>query len=107
MIENQEPNNGGGISLRIAWRAVNRSDRIARGVGFQREHFITGVKNTPLNITKPNLVISPNLIVLRFIDSIIFRIKLICSLEQRVPIAGVNSQTLKVVFASLDGEASC
>ena len=81
MNENQEPNSVGGISSRIAWRAVNRSGRIARGVGFQRGHFITGVKNTPLDITKPNLVISPNLIVLRLIDSINFRIKPDFSLE--------------------------
>jgi hypothetical protein len=44
---------------------------------------------------------------MRLLNSTSFRIKVDCPSGHRVSIAGVDSQTLKVVFASLGGEASC
>ena len=56
---------------------------------------------------KLNQVIAPTFVPMRLLNSTSFRIKVVCPSGHRVSIAGVDSQTLKAVFASLGGEVSC
>jgi Transposase len=56
---------------------------------------------------KLNQVIAPTFVPMRLLNPISFRVKVDCPSGHRVSIAGVDSQTLKAVFASLGGEVSC
>ena len=56
---------------------------------------------------KLNQVLAPTFVPMRLVNATSFRIKVVCPSGHRVSIAGVDSQTLSVVFASLGGEASC
>ena len=56
---------------------------------------------------KLNQVLAPTFVPMRLLNATSFRIKVVCPSGHRVSIAGVDSQTLKAVFASLGGEVSC
>ena len=56
---------------------------------------------------KLNQFITPTFVPVRLLKPTSFRIKVHCPSGHRVSIMGVDSQTLKAVFASLGGDLSC
>ena len=56
---------------------------------------------------KLNQLIAPTFVPMRLLNPTSFRIKVHCPSGHRVAIAGLDSQTLATVFASLGGDSSC